>query len=323
MSTSCHIVYDLLPLYVDGACSDESRAYVEEHLAGCPACRKKYEAMADTVDVLLRKPEYVTKNEEAMEPQQIDRTSKRVLKRLKRRWLTSLLPLLLLGINQYRGVGLSFNNLYDHYAAGQFLKALEKREYERAFTYLNMDYYYYEDIQRGLKHSADMLAFKEEGMKEGTDEQGRRIYMSGEAVFSEEQYQSIVRQYQEFPESRAADKQNALNFIAEYEGLSYEQFYERSKSNFIANMKEWEKLGHTLKGHQVDSSYTAEYDGGVTTTYSFRIYLTDGTQDVRSGTIHLGGNHKGSFTLSGGAYFAEKDSLTPKLLDSLSIHDLE
>lgn len=88
-------------------------------------------------------------------------------------------------------------------------------------------------------------------------------------------------------------------------------------------MKEWEKLGHTLKGHQVDSSYTTEYDGGVTTTYSFRIYLTDGTQDVRSGTIHLGGNHKGSFTLSGGAYFAEKDSLTPKLLDSLSIHDLE
>jgi len=26
MSTSCHIVYDLLPLYVDEACSVESRA---------------------------------------------------------------------------------------------------------------------------------------------------------------------------------------------------------------------------------------------------------------------------------------------------------
>lgn len=78
MSTSCHILYDLLPLYVDGACSDESRAYVEEHLAGCPACRKKYEAMAGTVDVLLGKPEYAGKNEEAKVRQQINRTSKKV-----------------------------------------------------------------------------------------------------------------------------------------------------------------------------------------------------------------------------------------------------
>lgn len=38
---NCKIVQDLLPLYHDGVCSEESRAAVEEHLAGCAACRQQ------------------------------------------------------------------------------------------------------------------------------------------------------------------------------------------------------------------------------------------------------------------------------------------
>lgn len=38
------IIYDLLPLYHDGVCSEASRRAVEEHLQGCEACRK---ALAD------------------------------------------------------------------------------------------------------------------------------------------------------------------------------------------------------------------------------------------------------------------------------------
>ncbi|MBQ1334443.1 MAG: zf-HC2 domain-containing protein, partial [Clostridia bacterium] len=34
----CAIVRDLLPLYIDGALSRESRAYVEEHLKVCGGC---------------------------------------------------------------------------------------------------------------------------------------------------------------------------------------------------------------------------------------------------------------------------------------------
>ena len=37
---NCNIVRDLLPLYHDGVCSEESRRAVEEHLAGCEACRQ-------------------------------------------------------------------------------------------------------------------------------------------------------------------------------------------------------------------------------------------------------------------------------------------
>lgn len=34
----CGVIQDLLPLYVDGAAGEESRALVEEHLRSCPVC---------------------------------------------------------------------------------------------------------------------------------------------------------------------------------------------------------------------------------------------------------------------------------------------
>ena len=38
MKNSCEVIRDLLPLYADDACSDDSRRMVEEHLAECPEC---------------------------------------------------------------------------------------------------------------------------------------------------------------------------------------------------------------------------------------------------------------------------------------------
>lgn len=40
MNKQCKIVEDLLPLYHDGVCSEESRQMVDEHLAQCEDCRK-------------------------------------------------------------------------------------------------------------------------------------------------------------------------------------------------------------------------------------------------------------------------------------------
>ncbi|MBQ8508376.1 MAG: zf-HC2 domain-containing protein [Clostridia bacterium] len=41
----CDVIRDLLPLYVDGVCSDASRALVEAHLVECEDCRRLFEAM--------------------------------------------------------------------------------------------------------------------------------------------------------------------------------------------------------------------------------------------------------------------------------------
>lgn len=45
MKISCELVKDLLPLYMDGVCSNESRKIVEEHFAECDACKAEFQAM--------------------------------------------------------------------------------------------------------------------------------------------------------------------------------------------------------------------------------------------------------------------------------------
>ena len=39
MNDRCEIVRDLMPLYIDGVCSETSAAVVEDHIKDCPACR--------------------------------------------------------------------------------------------------------------------------------------------------------------------------------------------------------------------------------------------------------------------------------------------
>ena len=45
----CGVIQDLLPLYVDGAAGEESRALVEEHLRSCPVCHRELEQLRGRV----------------------------------------------------------------------------------------------------------------------------------------------------------------------------------------------------------------------------------------------------------------------------------
>lgn len=40
---NCNVIQDLMILYTDDCCSEESKALVEEHLKNCPTCQKAYE----------------------------------------------------------------------------------------------------------------------------------------------------------------------------------------------------------------------------------------------------------------------------------------
>lgn len=46
----CEVIQDLLALYADDFCSDESKRVVEEHLRSCPGCRKALEEMKAPLD---------------------------------------------------------------------------------------------------------------------------------------------------------------------------------------------------------------------------------------------------------------------------------
>ena len=54
---NCEVIQDLLPLYIDNVCSDESRRVVAEHLESCDVCKKLYEDMRNPVKQDLSEPE--------------------------------------------------------------------------------------------------------------------------------------------------------------------------------------------------------------------------------------------------------------------------
>ena len=58
---NCDIVKDLLPLYADDVCSEESIKAVEEHINGCPTCRLELEKLRQNVSISPQKDGEVLK----------------------------------------------------------------------------------------------------------------------------------------------------------------------------------------------------------------------------------------------------------------------
>lgn len=57
MKLNCEIIRDLLPLYSDKVCSEESKTAVEEHLKECEPCREELKAIADNKPLSLLRRE--------------------------------------------------------------------------------------------------------------------------------------------------------------------------------------------------------------------------------------------------------------------------
>jgi ferric-dicitrate binding protein FerR (iron transport regulator) len=116
MKWNCELIQDLLPLYEEELCSPTSRQAVQEHQKECEHCRRL------TAPLPIEMPHEIPEADHAV---------KKSIKKVKRRWLASLLaavlavPLLLLSLNQHQGSGLCFTNLDDVYTAWQFLHALD------------------------------------------------------------------------------------------------------------------------------------------------------------------------------------------------------
>lgn len=47
---TCDIVRDLMPLYVDDVCSDDSRKLIEDHINHCSKCQNELAAMKDPIE---------------------------------------------------------------------------------------------------------------------------------------------------------------------------------------------------------------------------------------------------------------------------------
>ena len=47
----CDVIKDLIPLYIDGCCSEESKRLVKEHIEKCDECKRLIEDMVAPTEV--------------------------------------------------------------------------------------------------------------------------------------------------------------------------------------------------------------------------------------------------------------------------------
>lgn len=133
MKLSCEIVQDLMPLLEDDVCSEQSRRAIEEHLQECEKCRRLI-ACTEKIPTLITEPARAA-----------DKVVVKSFKKVHRRWWISLLlvillvPACVLGWNQYCGQGASYTNLHEIYIGNAFMSQLQKRNYEEAFRYVDIE----------------------------------------------------------------------------------------------------------------------------------------------------------------------------------------
>lgn len=133
MKVTCEIVEDLLPLYVDNVCSNQSKQAVETHLQECEKCRMQI-VSSQTVPVPCIEP-----NQPAA-----DRAVKKGFQKIRLRWWASILlviiliPLLFLGWNQYHNRGIHYTNVYEYAIGNAFMKLLKDGDYEKAYDYIDI-----------------------------------------------------------------------------------------------------------------------------------------------------------------------------------------
>lgn len=149
MKNKCEIVQDLLPLYVDGCCTQSSRELVEEHLKECAACKQVFGAMTGDIPAPQEpeaEAEPVPAEPVQEEPEKKrEKTFRKGMKKIRRRWIASLIvvillvPLVLLGINQVRETGLCYTNLNEFYLANAFLGKMKAGDYEGAAEYIDRE----------------------------------------------------------------------------------------------------------------------------------------------------------------------------------------
>ena len=141
MKTSCKIIEDLLPMYHDGICSEESAALIEEHLHECPNCSQILASLRGEIEFETAHPANDLKPLEEIQ-QRISREKKRFGRRnalIAAVLVIAIIPIFWLGWNQFTGSGICFTNVYEYRIGHKFMRHLSEGNYEKAYEYVNID----------------------------------------------------------------------------------------------------------------------------------------------------------------------------------------
>jgi hypothetical protein len=106
MKNECNIARDLMPLCIDGAASEESRLFVETHVAACQPCTAYYQEMKSAI------PAGETE-ETSKEQQNFSRAVQNLKKKRHQRVLRNVLIGVLAGVLIVCGIYMAWDFLYN------------------------------------------------------------------------------------------------------------------------------------------------------------------------------------------------------------------
>lgn len=154
MKLSCDVIRDLLVLYDEAACSEDSRKLVEEHLEECAGCRRYLEELKLPEKLLEERTVEELSGEEELSKEEVfsqERLLKKSFHKIRQRWAASLLAVLLLlpaaglgilSFHECTGWGMAFTNLDEILTVRSFLQKLKLGEYEQAAEMIDYAYVY-------------------------------------------------------------------------------------------------------------------------------------------------------------------------------------
>lgn len=99
MKYPCDMIQDLLPLYIDGVCSEESKKAVDQHLSECRGCKEFYTVMCEADQVNI---DTHNANRERQKAASFQAVKKRIL---RRQILAAVIAVIVLIAITFSGIG--------------------------------------------------------------------------------------------------------------------------------------------------------------------------------------------------------------------------
>lgn len=164
MNLSCKVIEDMLPIYYDGVCSEESVALVEEHLKECPRCGHILsELRSDIVAPQM--------NMDDIKPL---KKIQRSYKKMKTHRLIAIVAILmLLPVAFFVGAKQGGKSqTYVEYSredaiayANEFMACLAEKDYAKAYTYWNIEEEKRDLLSGKVLTEEDLANFEVDGLK--------------------------------------------------------------------------------------------------------------------------------------------------------------
>lgn len=322
MKHNCNVVYDLMPLYVDEICSEDSKKLVEEHLKECEVCNKKYQDMKGVIGEEGNKEELKENEEQRIK----DFSLKRTFTKIRRICIIVIVvavligvPAVNLGINQYKGDGISYTNIDEILTMRAFLKAVKESNFEKAFTYLDIKYYY--DQTKPVELAEEAPGYFD-SFQLVSSANGSSYYTNGSITIMEEDWVAYQKSIQENKENEEL-QEYTKRWYAQFEDMTYDDFHQYAKKVFVNSMEEWKKSGAKITSYHLDNIYRANNwaeSGRVAYQMSYYVDITNGQESTTDSGIDMTSVQNGKLILSGG-FRVNESKLHDDLMSAIRVFE--